>query len=1198
MNTPPRSLSVRPLATDPVRRRLVRKLRRLRPRLLSVLVLAGSSLTARAQVAPQSEPAAPADAKPPVVETEAPGDRRERSDSVYVLNPFEVNAAKDNGFMATNAGTATKLGIDLKDLAAPYSVMTGEFIKAMGITDLREAALWTTNGAPVLDGGNPDGIGAAVMYFNRGAILNTGQQRNFFLNAGIGDTYNVERIDFGRGPNAVLFSVGSNDVLGGGISTQGKRARLDRNVDTLRVTIGSWDYYRSELDVNRVLTDKFAVRANGVFQERGGWQQGEFEDRYGITLAGTYRLAPRTELRVELINDKLERTLSVLPFLDNVSGWNGSTVFDGRLTTAMMSSNATPGPTYGLTYNGEPQGVWREGGNRYVYDPATGTVMNWIHTGFTRVGDETNRTPVYFNGVPWTRDGNNEILPIGNRGSAGGNRTPGNNSNGGGAPAFYDMLNLPEDRFSRQVANSNFWVPGKRFSNMPDDPIFTQRMRDINLGFTHSFSDTLFFELHADFNRVDQTSLDSYGGLRLLFIDLNRNLPNGQPNPHFKDGFGETDQSKRFTKADNSGLRAYLGYIKDLGKWGHYTFNLSLAGNRREVDFRIRKRSMAFAADPREWRAPGQRIRIRYYMNDADHPFGDDVAPTSLFDVTPINGGNGGYTTTTTSIKPRWVLDHWDYRDERTKTGIFALAARYFDSKLIISPGVRVDRQSSYFREKPTSWGFMPNDPNWDAETIDDRYWRPDAPADWKTLSYIPKNADGSPRSKTPIPAFGNRPTVTGVNEVNPANPLYANDRFRGDYNRPRFKKTVLNKTAGLTYHTFDWMSVKLSYGDSYKPADTGRMTLVGDDAEPETGVAYEAGLTFSLFKDRLAITPRYFFNRKEKILGDPPTTGPINNLMGIRPWNDPSPDGRNSFGYTNVLGQDYWAQKNKGIELELVGSITRGWRLSGSLGTARRDDYDRWKSTQAYVLSRKDEFLDVLKAAGGTLDTSRKPENGSRTVNDAPGLAIPDPAVTDAMINAAGGLTTRRQSAVDNYNNIWIQYDVIDTLQDTIGLKRLSAKLVTDYTFQTGALKGLRVGLAGNYVDRDVAGRLSGDTIPNPNFNSALPVSASNRPWMDDPSVDANTPLYIKRPLEFRALFGYAMRLRSGGKYLRGSDLEFQLNIINVTNRRETYYQDDGVALRPPNGDVTAPNRITVPSRIAAFQRPISFEFTTTLTF
>ncbi len=1164
---------------------------------LAVLLLASTSLTAQQAAAPSVSPADSLSAGAATAASAL------TADQIVTLNPFDVVSERDDGFVAMNAGTATKLGLDMKDMSAPYSVMTGEFIKAMGITSLEEAALWTTNGAPVLDGQGADLFGGSStatpssMYFNRGAILNAGQQRNFFLTAGMGDTYNVERIDFGRGPNAVLFNVGANDALGGGISTQGKRARLDRNTDEMSFLVGSWDYYRGTYDLNRKITDRLAVRGNVMLQKRNGWMQQEFEDRRGVTLTGTYRLAPRTELRVEFINDKTERSRVPIPYLDNVSGWNGSTVFDGRIANAMLSANANPGAVYGLTFDGSPQGVFREGGNRLVYDPATNTVMNWIHTGYTRAGDENSRVPIYIDGVAWTRAGNNELLPIGNRGSSGGNRTPGNNSSGGGQAAFYDMIDLPGDRFLVATENSGFAVPNKRFSNMPDVPLFTERTRDANFGFTHQFSDSLFMEVSGAVNKVVQNPVGSHLGLRTLYIDLNRNLPNGQPNPRFLEAFSESDLAMNNREHLNAGIRAYLGYIKNAGKWGHYTFNFSLGHNSREVEYRQTTLSMATAADPREWHAGAQKIRTRYYVGDTERPF-FNIAPISFLNVVPVSGGNDGYTTNVVTANPRWVLQNWEDRKERTDSAIFAFAARWFENRLVVSPGVRVDRQYSAMRRRPTSWAFLPDDPNWDGLTLDDRYWRPNAPDDWKTLSYIPRNADGSPRSTVPIPAFGNRPTSGGVNDVNPANPLYDSDRFRGDYNEPAWSKTIVSTNAGLTYHVFDWMALKLNYGDSYKPADVGRMTLAGDDAEPETGVAYEGGLTFSMLGGNLAVTPRYYFNRKENLLGTPPTTGPMNNLVGRRAWDDPSPEGRNPFGFTNVLGGDYFAQKNEGVEIEVAGRITRGLRVMASYGTAQRTDYDRWQTTQAYVRGRQDEMAQALQSAGGMIDTSRKPMNGSRSVNDAPGFAIANPAVTDQMIVNAGNQPSNRTNAVDDYNNMWVQYDNIELLQDTIGLKRMSARIVVDYTIQSGAFKGLRLGLAGSYVDKDVAGYRSGDTLANPAYNPSLPVTATNRPWIDDPDVDVNTPIYVKRPLEFRATIGYSHRLRSRWALLEGKEISYQLNIINLTNIRETYYQDDGVALRPPDGDPSAPNRVAVPSRIASFQRPINFQFTTTIKF
>lgn len=276
---------------------------------------------------------------------------------------------------------------------------------------------------------------------------------------------------------------------------------------------------------------------------------------------------------------------------------------------------------------------------------------------------------------------------------------------------------------------------------------------------------------------------------------------------------------------------------------------------------------------------------------------------------------------------------------------------------------------------------------------------------------------------------------------------------------------------------------------------------------------------------------------------------------------------------------------------------------MSASLGTAKIVDHDRWPLTRAYVLARAGQFRQVLEAAGGMIDTSRKPMNGSRAVADAPGLAIANPAITDAMIqgvtlvDGASGNPQLRTNAVNAYNDIWTNYDRVNTQTDSLGLKRLSAKLVTDYTIQGGMLRGFRYGVSVFWVDQDRAGARGTDTIPNPNFNPNAAVTSANLPYVDDPSVDGNTLLWVDRPFQVDALLGYSRRIRGWGK-LNGKEIEFQLNIKNLLNKQEIYWQDDGVTLRPPNGDVSAPNRVSVPGRIAQYQRPINFEFTTTLKF
>jgi hypothetical protein len=659
-------------------------------RLSGATALAALSLIAAPALRAQAAPAAaqPETTKPVAV----PVERVDKSD-VIQLSPFTVNTDKDNGFSATNAGTATKLGLDMKDMAAPYSVMTGEFIAALNITDIQEAALWSTNGAPVIDGQGADQFSVPSMYNIRGQVINAGQQRNFFTTAAPGDTYNTERIDFGRGPNAVLFNTGANSVLGGGISSQTKRARLDRNFSSIGMTVGSWDYYRSTLDTNQKLGEKAALRANAVWQDKGGYMDHEFEKRKGISLAGTYKLTPKTELRAEVVNDKLERTRPPLPSFDRLSGWDGVTVFDAPITNQQLTA---------LGVNGERQGIERLG-NDYVFIPGQDTIMNWTNMARSRRGDSTANVPIYSGGQVWSRNGDANLLSFGNWAAQARPAAPSVTSNGDQVPFKWNTY-LPDDRFDRAIANSRFRIPGKTFTNMPEDALYTSWDKSLSLGATHQFSDDLFFEVAGTYDKYHEKVYNNINGFRDSFIDLNRNLPNGQPNPHFLDVYGQGQERIRHRWIDNSGVRASLSYIFNTDRWGNYTFNLTGAFTRVERDNRQIIASIAAADDPRGWQ--GQGINIREYWSDTARTFSADNLPTSFFNRVAASDGNS-FTTSTQSIKPRWVLNDWGDETETQRQGILAAAGRYFHDRLVVSAGTRFDNWKREVRSRPTSFGFL-----------------------------------------------------------------------------------------------------------------------------------------------------------------------------------------------------------------------------------------------------------------------------------------------------------------------------------------------------------------------------------------------------------------------------------------------------------------------------------------------------------
>ena len=137
-----------------------------------------------------------------------------------MLSPFVVDTEKDKGFAAANAGTATRLTLDMRDVPAAFSMMTRDFIDELGVVNVGEAASWMPNGASVEP---QDNVQQPMQYSTRGVNNNSGQQRNNYLTNGLLESYAIERYEFGRGPNAALFNIGAGSSLAGGLGAQTKR---------------------------------------------------------------------------------------------------------------------------------------------------------------------------------------------------------------------------------------------------------------------------------------------------------------------------------------------------------------------------------------------------------------------------------------------------------------------------------------------------------------------------------------------------------------------------------------------------------------------------------------------------------------------------------------------------------------------------------------------------------------------------------------------------------------------------------------------------------------------------------------------------------------------------------------------------------------------------------------------------------------
>ena len=143
---------------------------------------------------------------------------------------------------------------------------------------------------------------------------------------------------------------------------------------------------------------------------------------------------------------------------------------------------------------------------------------------------------------------------------------------------------------------------------------------------------------------------------------------------------------------------------------------------------------------------------------------------------------------------------------------------------------------------------------------------------------------------------------------------------------------------------------------------------------------------------------------------------------------------------------------------------------------------------------------------------------------------------------------------------------------------------LVGDYTFQSGRLKGLRLGSGIRYRGKQIIGYRGADTIADP---------ANPKVAIDDPNVDAYTPVYTPNDYVIvTGTAGYTWRTKDR------REVQFNLVVNNLLNDRGPMYSSisqTASALRPKGNDYTSPARETIPISFA-LKQPISYSLTVTL--
>ncbi|MDP3072957.1 MAG: hypothetical protein Q8N18_21875 [Opitutaceae bacterium] len=1040
------------------------------------------------------------------------------AESVVMMSPFSVATEKDEGFVAASSLAGGRLNTALKDTPLAYSVLTRDFIDAVGIIDQEQALTWSVGSyMPIVSLSayryNDNEGGSSII--SRGLQTN-GAQRNFFLLGLNTDTYSQERIDFARGPNALLIGTSG---LGGVVNGMTKQARTDKAFNKVSLLTGSWERYRTTIDVNTPINDKLAVRTNLLWQNADTWRQLEFDNRRGANFTATFKPFRRTQIRGEVEYYTQSLIMGRETTFESVSGWDGVTTVPTAGTTTIANSD-----NKGVSIVGSATSP------QLIYVPGTdgGTVMNWANTWRTQGGTANANVPV----------GGKFALSTANLGINGG-------------PTL-DSFYSPNLLFGLSETGSFFRRPSRETVIQPNTPTLEYGFHEAALFFEHQQGEHLFFEAAGTVVRTDKHVETAASRMGNIFIDLNATLPDGRPNPNFKQPYSEALASSFYYHNKIREGRAALGLVFDRTRWGDFRAGFIVGARAIRNDLNADTSVLNRNPDIRR-RAIDDNFTYRFYLNSPNQPV---TYPTSVQYINPIAGTTTTYTVSKiTDLRSIGTLRASDTTFRYAQT---SLSAKLFKGRLNLIGGGRRDsvKARNYSANGNNNIVAADFPADWDGQTI---YYRPIGPKDYFNLTYQAKDAAGNITGNGAKLDAAARPRDAAFKPL----PQYARDRFRDDYSAPEVDVKSTTYSYGGVLNFTSWVSAYANFAQSFRPPGAG-ITITGQSLPVSTGEGWDAGIRFNLLQGRLtASIGKYNGEQVNGAFDNTGNTRKYANIVDANKVGDLSPNGLNTRGLNQLstITFDFSDAKNRGYEVDIVANLTTAWRLTANAGIPTNLSLNSRKDEFAYLAANEATLKQIVLDAGVLIDASN---TATVDTNIPVGNRSPDAA-----------------SAAAAWNNI-VQFKggTDPRLPSFNSQPKFTSNIFTDYKFSRTKLKGLRIGGGIQYIGKTAIGNRSGDTIVNP----ASPLTA-----IDDPAVGINDRIFRK------AYHTTTLTLAYPWKFSQRYAVDFNLSVRNALDNTDLIYVGSG--LRAPNGDISRPDRTTVPTTFIYLQ-PRSYQLSATISF
>jgi outer membrane receptor protein involved in Fe transport len=1023
-----------------------------------------------------------------------------------VLSPFEVVSEQDTGYLATSAQSGTRLRTQLKDIASSISVVTKDFMNDIGATDLESLLVYTLgtevggiNGnfsdAGVVSNPNGNEIDydsafASAMPSTRVRGLTTADvSRDFFITSIPGDNYNVERVEISRGPNAMLFGLGSPSGI---INYSLVKADLRRRRTEIEHRTDMYGTQRGTVDHNEVLKrDVLALRVSAMWEKQYFRIEEAFDEDRRISLTGTYRPFKNTTLRVSGEMGEIDSNRpEIRPPTDAYTQWwsMGRPVYNPA--TGEASALGTPAPGWPAAV---VNGAFAVTGSNLLAAGRAGN-SNYVS------GQIGPITPAQRQMLLVFPDPNSSTMGLGLPGQPGVVGMRGGNINfyrpgPTGALVTDQMRGLREmNRILNNVFHSEdnsfgFW----KATQITDPAIFDFYHHMLHGPNKYEWADFDSYNITLEqrflqnkagvelsFNRE---TLDNGSGMGLdsvisgytLRVDINTHLPNGQINPNFGRPF-TTAYSRMSVRAyDRDAARATAYYDLDLrkvreGRLGRFLGRHMLTGTYTQLDNNTQTQNNNFVFNSGiDYNLAAQGQISTASSASRGVPILRYLGPSVANSPVPVTGAfsvpTGQWPSHGTTVPLLW------YNEPATAAGpIGTWQSRDFT---LFSAGRQNAENTRRFaaatREKVKS-----------AVAIAQSYW-----LDGKVVSTLGYRRDdvetfnaGAPRGN---PALGT---------------VILDENF---YPRPVTDQTEESFNWGVVAHAPNFIQERLPFGtelsafynksDNFRPAGQ-RYNIAGEPIPAETGETREYGAMISTFNGKLVLRAARYettsglssslvsglvtpLNNVSDTIDNVQSANLLglnaNNPAGLNAWNDfyNGPIGqmlRTTFRFREV-GTDVQHDRrsgevvatadvlSKGTEFELVYNPTRNWRIAVNVAKA-----EAIRTNVASEL-RNLVFNTLIPLSEGPAGLLRSNE-------------------TNEAVNFAGNVRT------SIYNQL--VSSISEEGAPTNELRKWRWNGVTNYSFTEGMLKGFGIGGGVRWQDKVAIGY---PVITHPEFGNVSDV-------------------------------------------------------------------------------------------------------------